>query len=80
MTIDLTETFVEEFQKANGNMSEAWRNTIEIAGEAFQDEFTSPKWAWPGVTFSKSGAVVGSPRDIVNLGNLKRSQRVTFKS
>lgn len=64
---------------------EQWRDRImrpamedfaQAIGEGYQEEIESPQWTWLRVTKRKSGAVVGSPRDIVDLGNLKNSQQL----
>ena len=52
-------------------------------GEQFQTEIKTPQFSWPknpqtGVqqtTQRKNGQLVGSPRDIVDLGNFLRSQQ-----
>lgn len=47
--------------------------TGEFAQEInFQAEDT--KWPWPWETVRQNGSVVGSPRDIVDTGELKNSQ------
>ena len=40
----------------------------------FTKEIDSQKWDWPNETKRKNGQTVSAPRDIVDLGNLKRSQ------
>ena len=41
----------------------------------FTEEIQTVEWGWPGVTKRKNGETVYSPRDIVDLGDLMRSQR-----
>jgi hypothetical protein len=62
-----------------------WNLGKQLAIESFDemvDEFAQEinfqiedtKWAWPRETVRKNGSVVGSPRDIVDKGDLKNSQ------
>lgn len=43
-------------------------------GEQFQTEIKTSQFKWPNQTRRKSGQLVGSPRDIVDLGTFLRSQ------
>ena len=44
----------------------------------FRGQFLEEKWSYNGETERKNGAVVGSPRDIFDLGELYRSGRDSF--
>jgi len=49
----------------------------EMVGEFAQEinfQIEDTKWPWPRETVRKNGSVVGSPRDIVDTGELKNSQ------
>lgn len=49
----------------------------EMVGEFAQEinfQIEDTKWTWPRETVRKNGTVVGSPRDIVDIGELKNSQ------
>jgi hypothetical protein len=49
----------------------------EMVGEFAQEinfQIEDTKWNWPRETVRKNGGVVGSPRDIVDKGELKNSQ------
>lgn len=49
----------------------------EMVGEFAQEinfQIEDTKWDWPRETVRKNGTVVGSPRDIVDKGDLKNSQ------
>ena len=64
--------FVREFDKGSKG-----RSTPEVA-DKLNAEFTGTdrkKWTWPNKTLRKNGQEVTSPRDIVDLGNLRASQR-----
>lgn len=59
---EISAALVEPFHQAN-----------EVLGRAFHAEITANKWDWPSVTTRKSGEKAGSTRDVVDLGNLRRS-------
>lgn len=44
----------------------------------FRDQFLEEKWPYDGETERKNGEIVGSPRDIFDLGELYRSGRDSF--
>lgn len=44
------------------------------------DEIESKKWEWDRLTRRKNGALVGSPRDIVDTGELRNSQEFFVSS
>lgn len=48
-------------------------------GKEMQDSIQSPIWNWPRSTLRKSGDLVGSPRDIVDLGGLINSYSLTVR-
>ena len=48
-------------------------------GEEMQNSIQSPIWNWPRYTLRQSGDLVGSPRDIVDLGGLINSYSISFK-
>jgi hypothetical protein len=49
---------------------------VNDLADAFQNLISSTIYDWPNTTERQNGSVVTSPRDIVDLGNFKRSQRV----
>jgi hypothetical protein len=52
----------------------ALESLVEDLAVKFRELIESPVFAWPGATVRQSGEVVGSPRNIVDLGNLRDSQ------
>lgn len=54
-------------------LEEAFHQANERLGDAFTQEITQNKWEWPNETERENGEVASSPRDIVDLGNLRRS-------
>lgn len=69
MTVKLNE---KEFLEALG---EAFTETNEILGRKFAQAIDDPKWVWPTVTQRHAGAPVGTPRNIVDRGELKTSYK-----
>lgn len=54
----------------------ARRATQVVMGElsaAFQQSFTAVAWSWPRPTVRSNGAIVGSPRNIIDTANLRQS-------
>lgn len=47
----------------------------KVIDQQFKEEIKTVQFGWPGPTKRKNGQVVGSPRDIVDLGGFLRSQR-----
>ena len=56
-----------------GNLAEPFYQGNEVLGRSFQNEITAKKWDWPGETDRKSGETATEKRDIVDLGDLRRS-------
>lgn len=56
-----------------------FESAMDWAEEDFKKEIMAEKWpegtAWPNPTKRQNGQTVGSPRDIVDLGGLLRSQK-----
>ena len=48
---------------------------MDWAEDDFRREIEAEKWDWPRETKRRSGPTVGSPRDIVDLGGLRNSQK-----
>jgi hypothetical protein len=53
---------------------------VDELGEVLQEKIQSVEWAWPNETKRRNGSTVTSPRDIVDLGNLLRSQALVRES
>lgn len=47
----------------------------KVLGNQLKEEIQTPQFAWPRSTKRRNGQTVSSPRDIVDLGGLLRSQR-----
>lgn len=61
-----------EFDKA---VKIALAQTAGKLGAEFTKQISDVKWDWPNKTLRKNGQEVSAPRDIVDLGNLRSSQR-----
>ena len=61
-----------EFDKA---VKTALVQTAGKLGAEFTKQISDVKWDWPNKTLRKNGKEVTAPRDIVDLGNLRSSQR-----
>lgn len=58
----------------NGDIGAAFAQTAHQLGDKFKDSIQDPIWDWDRTTKRKSGQVVTTPRDIVDTGELLRSQ------
>lgn len=74
--IDIIETLRDNF---NGDIHEAFDKTAEVIHEEIKQQIQDKKWKWGNVTRRRNGQVVGSPRDIVDTGNLLNSQTLELR-
>lgn len=61
--------------KLNGVIDKAFKATVEAYGDECKAAIESPIWEWDGITLRKNGEIVGSPRSIVDTGELRDSQQ-----
>jgi hypothetical protein len=61
----------------DSKINRAFADTADAYADQCQQELRSDKWNWPGETIRSSGVTVGSPRDIVDTGDLINSQQPT---
>jgi len=52
----------------------AWAEEMDAVEVAMVEAISSDRYEWPNETVRQNGEVVGSPRDIVDRGNLQNSQ------
>ncbi len=71
--IDVKQLIANEIKKA-GDISKGFHNANLIIAQYFQMSIESPEWEWDRETRRKNGEIVLSPRNIVDLGNLRDSQ------
>ena len=53
----------------------AFKEVVPVLDREFTVQIQSNQWPWPGKTKRKNGREAGQIRDIVDLGDLKRSQQ-----
>lgn len=53
---------------------QALETAVKEAGSAIRQSFEDPVYSWPGVTKRRNGSTVGTRRNVVDLGELQRSQ------
>lgn len=53
----------------------ALKEVVPELDRQFTEEIQTVKWGWPRETDRKNGSTVTSPRDIVDMGDLMRSQQ-----
>jgi hypothetical protein len=58
-----------------GAFGRVFERAMDWAGEDFRREIESVRWDWPNETIRSNGQPVGSPRNIVDIGGLRDSQR-----
>lgn len=56
------------------------RSYGDVMDQQLKEEIKTVQYPWPRTTRRRNGTVVGSPRDIVDLGGLLRSQRRDYPS
>ena len=61
--------------RLEGAIGEIFRQAMDWAEEGFRQEIEEVKWTWPKETIRRNKTSAGSPRDIVDLGGLRNSQR-----
>jgi hypothetical protein len=75
--VNLPQRYAELFRELGDHQSAFEALNYEL-GDKFAEMIESPIWEWDKTTFRSNGEVVGSPRDIVDTGNLRDSYRLSF--
>ncbi len=76
---DIADIFHTEYVRANGNMLRAWIATAERLDGEFRAAIEAEVYGWDRETVRSGGETVGSPRDIVDTGELRESQELSFE-
>lgn len=72
---DIEGIFVDCFEESGYEIHQAWEMFASKMNTLFREQIESPVYDWYGTTVRRSGEIVDSPRNIVDLGNLRDSQR-----
>lgn len=75
---DIAGAFVENFQNTK-DLGEAFADTAYYLAGQFEQAIQDERWEWDRPTVRSDGSVVGSPRDIVDTGELLRSQSLELE-
>jgi hypothetical protein len=75
---EFTSIYIDSFNPASLNFIQAFQSTAIAFGEACQASVKSSIWQWNRITVRRSGEVVSSPRNIIDLGNLFNSYSINF--
>ena len=76
---DFLKKYADSFSQSE-NFNQSFLEMSEGFGENCQSNISDSRWQWPRTTVRKNGAVVDSPRDIVDTGALKNSYQVQYES
>ena len=76
---DLANIFHTELVRANGNMLRAWIATAERFDGELRAAIEAEVYGWDRETVRSSGETVSSPRDIIDTGELRESQELSFE-
>jgi hypothetical protein len=66
--------------RLNAAIQQALTKTIDAVAQTADQSMTDERWQWDGYTVRRNGQVVGSPRDIVDTGELYRSRTMPIVS
>lgn len=50
------------------------KNTMRQFGQECRKQMSEDVWAWPNITKRRNGSIVGTPRDVIDTGELLDSQ------
>lgn len=70
---DIVNAFEQELNTAS-TYDAMFDNVAEQLGDAFKQSIEAEIYSWDNETKRKNGMIVGSPRDIVDIGDLRDSQ------
>lgn len=76
---DAVGTYADAYQKSE-NFGEAFEEMATQFGEEAQKAVEAEIWQWPRETVRQNGSVVGSPRNIIDTGELRDSYSIEIKN
>jgi hypothetical protein len=75
---DFLGKYADKFSQSQ-NFKDAFVSMSEGFGEACQSNLEDDRWQWPRPTVRRNGSTVTSPRNIVDMGELKDSYQVQYE-
>lgn len=76
---DLPQLVKDHFDETK-DIGEAFKGMARDLGDRFTEMIEDERWEWDRPTRRSDGSLAGSPRDIVDTGALRDSQRLEFDS
>jgi hypothetical protein len=76
--VDVERVMQESYERTD-DIQQAFFDFAQVYYDEFHVSMEDSIWSWPKETLRKSGERVGSPRDIIDLGNLYNSQTLEFE-
>lgn len=73
--VPVSDNVTNKLVRLEGAIGGIFRQAMDWVEEDFRREIEEVKWGWPQETTRRNKTTVGSPRDIVDLGGLRDSQR-----
>jgi hypothetical protein len=73
--VPVSDNVTNRLTHLEGALGGIFTKAMDWAEDDFRREIEAEKWDWPRETKRRSGPTVGSPRDIVDLGGLRNSQK-----
>ncbi|MFM5926427.1 MAG: hypothetical protein ACKO9U_07425 [Dolichospermum sp.] len=73
-----TEAYAQNFQESE-DFAQAFTEMAEGFGAKAQEIIETQMWQWPRETVRRNGTVVGSPRDIIDTGELRDSYTMEIR-
>lgn len=73
--VPVSDSVTNRLVHLEGALGGIFTKAMDWAENDFRQEIKAVKWDWPRETKRRSGSTVESPRDIVDLGGLKNSQK-----
>lgn len=78
MQVNLTSEFVKQFRTVQ-SLAIAFEAVTNLFNDELRAAIESDVYQWPRITRRRSGQIARSPRNIVDLGNLRNSQSMEIK-
>jgi hypothetical protein len=72
--VAISDNITNRLVRLEGAFGRVFESAMDWAEQDFQSEIAENKWRWPNKTIRQNGQSVGSPRNIIDTGNLLQSQ------